>query len=430
MAGAEQPSAVSGVLRRPFAEQVAFFRGKLGNLVPTKAWDDLEREQHDTGFMVAGAQKADLLSDLAAAVDRTIAEGKSLDAFRKDFRAIVEQHGWHGWTGEDTKGGRAWRTRTIYRTNASTSYAAGRFAQLTAGDFPLWVYKHGGSKEPRPFHLALDGITLPPDHPFWRIYYGPSAWGCTCYALGARSERAARRLGGDPDKPLPAGWDQPDPRTGRNPGVDKNWDYAPGASVAPIVQATAEKVRNWDYSIGKRFMEDAPEAMRDNFGASYRSLPSVADDARRYGRRVWGESEGEIEPLRTLGLLGPRQAQRIAALPDVKAPADLDLFDYSLARQDLLHVQASHGDPATEAPRGQRAVTTADFAMVPLIIEQPDEVTPSVSKAGEQLISYVKWIGGEKFTATFVVRKGRRTLGLRTFYIHVPGGSARPGPTP
>ncbi|MEO7469974.1 MAG: phage head protein, partial [Sphingobium limneticum] len=125
-----QASAMSGALRRPFTEQIAFFRGKLGNLVPTEFWDDLVREQHDTGFMVAGAQKADLLTDLAAAVDRTIAEGKSLDAFRKDFRAIVQRHGWHGWTGEGTKAGEAWRTRTIYKTNASTSYAAGRYAQL------------------------------------------------------------------------------------------------------------------------------------------------------------------------------------------------------------------------------------------------------------------------------------------------------------
>lgn len=28
-------------LKRPFAEQVAFFRGKLGNLVPTAKWDEL-----------------------------------------------------------------------------------------------------------------------------------------------------------------------------------------------------------------------------------------------------------------------------------------------------------------------------------------------------------------------------------------------------
>jgi uncharacterized protein with gpF-like domain len=199
------PSAVSGALRRPITEQVAFFRQKLGNQVPTERWDDLTREQHDTAFVVAGAQKADLLSDLAASVDRAIAEGKSLDAFRKDFNAAVERNGWHGWTGEGSKGGRAWRTRTIYRANAATSYAAGRRAQLLAGDFPLWVYRHGDSQVPRIEHLGWDGLVLPPAHGFWVKHSPPSEWGCSCYVLGARSPRAAIRLGGKPDKPLPSG---------------------------------------------------------------------------------------------------------------------------------------------------------------------------------------------------------------------------------
>jgi len=423
---ADQPSAVSGALRRPFTEQIAFFRGKLGNLVPTEFWDDLEREQHDTGFMVAGAQKADLLSDLAAAVDRTIAEGKSLDAFRKDFKAIVQRHGWHGWTGEGTKAGEAWRTRTIYKTNASTSYAAGRYAQLVERDYPLWIYFHGGSKEPRPEHQALDGICLPPSHPFWKIFYPPSEWGCSCYVVGARSERAARRLGGDPDKKLPDGWDKINPKTGTPFGVGRGWDYAPGESVAPIVQAAAEKIRHWDYRIGKGFMEGMPEAMRDALADSYRALPSVADDARRYARRIWGESVGTIEPLRTLGLVGPRQAEQIADVLADQPP--LDLYDFSLARHDLDHVRVAHGAAATEAPRGQRAVLPEDFAALPQIIAKPDRVEAAgTDKEGNQLVNFVKRIGSETYVATFVVRRGRRTIGLVTMYIRKgKGGSASP----
>ena len=86
-------------LRRPFAEQVAFFRGKLGNQVPTAAWRDLWKSQHDRAFMVAGAAKADLLADLAGAVDAAIAQGETLAQFRKRFKQIVSDRGWHGWTG-------------------------------------------------------------------------------------------------------------------------------------------------------------------------------------------------------------------------------------------------------------------------------------------------------------------------------------------
>ena len=219
------------VFRRPFDEQVAFFRGKLGNLVPTQSWRDLMREAHDRAFMVAGAAKADLLADLAAAVDRAISDGESLDAFRRRFSEIVQKHGWHGWTGEDSKDGTNWRTRVIYSTNISTSYAAGRLAQLK--HFPLWVYRHSGAEHPRLQHKAWDGMTLPADHPFWQTHYPPNGWGCGCRVAGASSRDAAARLGGDPDYDAPpAGWDARDGK-GRLPGIDEGWDYMPGGSWKP-----------------------------------------------------------------------------------------------------------------------------------------------------------------------------------------------------
>lgn len=230
--------------RRPFREQVAAYRLRLGNLVPTAKWDDIQKSAHDRAFMVAGAAKADLLSDLAMAVDRAIAEGTSLEAFRRDFREIVTRRGWHGWTGEGTKAGEAWRTRVIYRTNIATTYAAGRMAQLREAGFPYWVYRHGGSIEPRVIHLGWDGLVLPADHPFWATHAPPNGWGCSCYIVGARSKRAARRVGGDPDKVLPEGWQKLDPKTGTPRGIGKGWDYAPGASATDEISAMADKLEN------------------------------------------------------------------------------------------------------------------------------------------------------------------------------------------
>ena len=234
--------AITGSFHNPFAEQIAALRLRMANLVGTVKWDDLVHAQHDRAFMVAGAMKADLLDDLAKAVLRSIEEGTGLEAFRKDFRSIVEKHGWHGWTGEGTAKGEAWRTRVIYRTNMATSYAAGRMAQLVAGKFAYWVYFHGNSKEPRHQHLAWDGIALPPDHPFWKTHYPPNGWGCSCYASGARTAAGVKRLGGNPDKPLPDGWQAMDPRTGTEVGISKGWGYAPGASVAQDVVALRDKL--------------------------------------------------------------------------------------------------------------------------------------------------------------------------------------------
>lgn len=82
--------------KRPFDEQVAFFRGKLGELVPTATWRDVWRDAHDRAFMVAGAARADLLTDLAGAVDKAISGGESIQRFRARFEEIVQRPGWQG----------------------------------------------------------------------------------------------------------------------------------------------------------------------------------------------------------------------------------------------------------------------------------------------------------------------------------------------
>lgn len=234
---------IAAILKRPFAEQVAFFRGKLGNIVPTAKWDDIKLSAHDAAFMVAGAAQADLLADLAMAVDKAIAGGETLDDFRQRFAEIVQRHGWHGWTGEETAQGRAWRTRIIYQTNLSTSYAAGRLAQLREAGFKLWVYKHSDAvAHPRPQHLAWNGLTLPADSPFWRMHYPPNGWGCRCRVVGASGPATARLLGGDPDKPLPEGWNALDPKTGAPTGIDKGFGYMPGGTVSDQVRNLAGKL--------------------------------------------------------------------------------------------------------------------------------------------------------------------------------------------
>ncbi len=246
--GNSHPSAVSGVFRLPFAEQIAFFRGKLKNLAPTAKWDDLLHSQHDRAFMVAGAAKADLLADLASAVGRAIENGTGLEEFRRSFSFIVQKHGWKEYTGDF-----GWRTRVILNTNANTSYAAGRLAQLQ--EFPLWVYRHNDSVlHPRPHHVALDGLTLPSNHHFWKTHYPPNGWGCHCYVVGAEDMDMARALGGGKTDLTP-GWNMPDGE-GRLPGIDKGWEYMPGGSVSDAVRTHAAKLAVFPAEIGAAFGKD------------------------------------------------------------------------------------------------------------------------------------------------------------------------------
>jgi len=157
----------------PFEEAIEFFRSKVN--LPTRTWRDLRQGMHSRGFVVAGAMKTELLSDLRAAVDRGIAEGTTLEEFRKDFDRIVQRHGWQ------YRGKRGWRTAVIFNTNLSTAYAAGHWQQMNdplARELrPYLRYVASRSAEPREEHMAWYNIVLPWDHEFWKTHTPPNGWG-------------------------------------------------------------------------------------------------------------------------------------------------------------------------------------------------------------------------------------------------------------
>lgn len=417
MSSAARDPAIAAVLKRPFPEQVAFFRAKLGKLVPTQTWRDLWQAEHDKAFMVAGAAKADLLADLASAVDKSLFEGGTIQSFRRDFDAIVARHGW------DFKGGRNWRTRVIYTTNAATSYAAGRLAQLQS--FPLWVYKHNDSVlHPRPIHLSWDGLTLPREHPFWQTHYPPNGWGCRCRAFGVSDPELARKLGGNPDKPLPGNWQRIDPKTGAPVGIDAGWAYAPGnTAVDTVQQSVAAKTIAWRYELAKAYMTAVPLAMRDALATAQRGLPSTASAARRYAELALGERNGapiappiNLAPNQTLGLLTRAEAERIAGLTGVAGLRD-EMYDWTIDASAVRKIKKVHGSTSTETPRGQEPVTTSDYGLLSRIIAAPDRIeTDGLSGVGRPVVRLRKQIGELEYVAVFEVRAGRKMLGLQTLF--------------
>ncbi len=238
----------------PFFEQLEFFRAKLN--LPSERWDDIQKAAHDRAFIVAGAMKADLLSDLKGAVDKAIAGGGGQYEFNKAFPEIVRRNGWHGWTGEGSQGGEAWRMRVIFETNLLTSQAAGSYRQLTDPDLltrrPFWRYVHSDSvMHPRPYHKFWGDIrlTLRHDHPFWKTHFPPNGWRCAC-----RVVPVAEPLDGDTTEP-PDGWNERNAK-GDIPGIDKGFDYAPGASAdRPFKEFIDQKLIRLDAPIGAAMWE-------------------------------------------------------------------------------------------------------------------------------------------------------------------------------
>jgi hypothetical protein len=190
---------------------------------------------HARAFVVAGAMRDDLLSDLRAAVEKGIAGGTIAD-FRKDFDRIVQERGWN------YKGGRSWRTRVIYDTNLRSTYQAGRFKQMkeAAVTRPWWRYRHNdASTRPRVQHLSWNGLILRHDDPWWSTHFPPNGWGCKCFTE-TLSDRDLKRLGRNgPDQAPPVQWREvtvgekgPNPRTVRVPeGIDPGWGYNPGEAA-------------------------------------------------------------------------------------------------------------------------------------------------------------------------------------------------------
>lgn len=234
----------------PFREQAEFFRRKLN--LPTNAWTDVYEREHDFAFVVAGANRDDLVQDFRQAVEKAIADGATLEAFRKDFDRIVAKHGW------SYNGGRNWRSRVIYETNMRSSYMAGRYEQLMAvrEQRPYWQYLHSDAVQyPRPEHQAWHGLILRWDDPWWETHFPINAWGCQC-SVRALSEADLRRMGRTgPDEAPPVvmeartiGQRSPDgPRVVEVPqGIDPGFEYVPGRarldSAVPLPRVDEELI--------------------------------------------------------------------------------------------------------------------------------------------------------------------------------------------
>ncbi len=404
---------IRATFRKPFTEQVAAFRLRLGNLVPTSAWDDLQHSAHDRGFMVAGAMKADLLADLGAAVDKAIAEGTGIEAFRADFREIVARHGWHGWTGEGSAKGEAWRTKVIYRTNMATSMAAGRWAQLVDGKFKYLIYQHSGAAHPRLDHLSWDKMVLPFDHEFWQTHYPPNGWGCGCKVRGAHTLAGARRVGGDPDKPLPDNWNNIDPKSGAPIGIGKGWDYAPGRSVSQTINTMTEKTVNWPYSLARAFMDDLPPNLQDQFSDGYRHLPSLSEALRSFARKT-KDGRASREPFLTLGRLNSQHRKTLKSIYN----DDFANYQFTVDQSSIRHIFQSHGWGSTEHTRGQLPIGIDDFGFLNHIVNMPDSIE-DVGKTGigHNANLFSKRIGDIIYYAVFEVRgKKRRMLALQSMW--------------
>ncbi|WP_295377193.1 phage minor head protein [uncultured Pseudacidovorax sp.] len=389
----DAPAAVIDGVRLQLQSQIDFLRQKLA--LPTERYDQIKGAAHNRAFMVAGMTKADMLADTQEALVKSV-RGESIETFRKDFSSVVQRYGWTGWTGEGSKEGEAWRTRVIYTTNVMTARAAGRRAQLLAPELlarrPYWLYRHSDRVEhPRPWHKAWGDmrLTLRYDAVFWATNFPPNGFGCLCdvVPVAAPADGAATEP--------PEGWDVPDPATGRLPGVEPGWDYAPGADMdVSMRELVARKLIDYPPAIAR--------ALTGEINAELVPAEPVVDFVQRAVANP--ATEGEL----WLGFLEDAEA--------AGAAVGADLRGYGVT----LPAEAVRASQLPAMPASERAPAPEDFLRLMTVLNVPDALEAGpLTDDGQRTLVATRKVGREGFRAVFGVLDGAdvRTLALRLLGI-------------
>lgn len=172
-------------------EAITFFRSKgYANQLARFDYRDVWQEEHARQFVVAKAMQDDVLVAIREAIDQALVEGTTYLDFRDKLKPKLQSLGWWGKgiqrdpaTGElkEVQLGSMHRLRTIFHTNVSTAYAAGRWARLSGSTLLRYLeYRQIDRPTARDEHKPFDGIILPIDHPLWRKIFPPNGWFCGC----------------------------------------------------------------------------------------------------------------------------------------------------------------------------------------------------------------------------------------------------------
>lgn len=276
----------------------------LFNLRPERAADYLEQKgvrltgpyweldgpAHSRVFTVANLAKLDVLTDIKAAVQQAIDEGRTERWFRGELVGALQRKGWWGPavsvdpdTGEArlVQQGSLRRLQTIYRTNLQAAYMAGRQRQALeqSARAPYAQYLAVRDSRTRPAHAALHGKVFRLDSPEWSVIAPPNGYNCRCRAryLSQREldkrglkpaddvrilERTPQQVpvdpvtGESPARILERGVSVADPKAkgGRATlWADRGWDHLPGSDGAE--RALVDEVMRKAKTLGDGILE-------------------------------------------------------------------------------------------------------------------------------------------------------------------------------
>jgi SPP1 gp7 family putative phage head morphogenesis protein len=203
-----------------FEEAIDAFRKRVP--IRKDEWETLTRQEREYAFTVAEVAQADLVTDVYEAIDKAISAGTTLEEFKRDVGAKLED----AW-GEP----RAARVETIFRTNVLGAYNEGRHAILTAPAVkearPYWRFDAVEDSRTSDICDELDGTILPADDPFWDSHTPPLHFQCRSVLTPLSEEEATDE--GENDEAPDA---EPDEGFGAAPSREGE-DWEPDLSEYP-----------------------------------------------------------------------------------------------------------------------------------------------------------------------------------------------------
>lgn len=192
-------------------------------------YDEIAFEAHNKVFTIAKLTDLSLLKDVQDSLVKAYKNGDNFQTWKENIVPKLKAKGWFGdnvevknpKTGEikNIKVSNS-KLKRIFNNNMRMAYAQSEWENILKSnkEYVRWVSKLHGNR--RKEHLALHGMILPKDDPFWIYNRPPCAYGCKCRIQGV-SQNELKLYGWELSKKTPKDIADKDFFYDKNLGVEK-----------------------------------------------------------------------------------------------------------------------------------------------------------------------------------------------------------------
>ena len=196
------------------------------------------------------------------------------------------------------------------------------------------------------------------------------------------------------------------------------------------ILSSAIKEKGYDGIVAKDFWGEG----NDYYVVFEPEQIKYADNKQILNKGVNPNYKEELKQVIDKAKNNPTEHQKLTigkVSPELEEKAKENGFDISGYQHDLdvsgtRHAIKEHGQPKTEEPRGQIAITDGDFEKIPEVIYGYDDVSfTGKNKIGRETITYKKAFDDGTIMYVEEIRNKRKTLTINTMYKYKNTGNPR-----